>query len=367
MSKPKIIIDSYIPYIQGVLDNVADVEYLSYKQMNSEAVRNADALIVRTRTHCNENLLKESKVKFIASATIGYDHIDAEYCKQHQIQWTNAPGCNSRSVAQYMASALSLLSEKNSIDLSTQTIGIVGVGAVGSKVADLCRSFGMKVLLNDPPRARKEGDENFVSLHDICRQADIITFHVPLNTSAEDTTFHLADEKFFRSLKKKPVIINAARGEIINSAAMLKAFEEGTISEMILDCWENEPDINKELLYRSFISTPHIAGYSADGKANAASHSVRVVSRFFNLGLDDWEVSDLPVPHEVDFKITHDIRQFFLETYDIEADSLRLKFSPETFEHQRSNYPFRREPIAYLDFMTKEFREDFITIFPVFI
>lgn len=365
MSKPNIIIDSYIPYLQGALDGVANVEYLSYKQMNNSTIRNADGLIVRTRTRCDENLLKGSNVKLIASATIGYDHIDAEYCKKYNIKWTNAPGCNAFSVAQYMASTLSLLSEKNNIDLKTQTIGIVGVGAVGRKIAELCHSFGMKVLLNDPPRERREKGEEFVSLEKVCEEADIITFHVPLNTSEGDSTFHLGNKKFFQSLKKKPVIINAARGEVIDSDAMLEAYEKGYIAEMILDCWENEPEVNRELLYRAFISTPHIAGYSADGKANAAIHSIRAMSRFFNLGLDEWSVGNLPEPYPIDFNIT-DIRQFLLETYDIEADSLRLKFSPETFESQRSNYPFRREPKAYLKMMPDEFRNKFIKQFRLF-
>lgn len=363
----KIIIDSYIPYIQGALEAVADVTYMPYKQMNADTVRDADALIIRTRTRCDEKLLKGSKVKFIASATIGYDHIDAGYCRKNNIEWTNAPGCNAVSVTQYLASALSFLADKNTFDLSSKTIGIVGVGAVGSKIAELAKSFGMRVLLNDPPRARREGNNGFVSLAEICKEADIITFHTLLNASGEDKTYYLANEHFFNSLKKKPIIINAARGEIVGTKALLKAMEEKRVSDVILDCWENEPNINPELLYKTTLATPHIAGYSADGKANAATYSVQAVSRFFSLGLDNWKVSKLPEPYPLDFSLTNEAHDFFLETYDIEADSLRLKFSPETFENQRSNYPFRREPKAYFSLLNKNFREEFEKRFNVFL
>ena len=334
--------------------------------MTAETVRDADALIVRTRTRCDEKLLKGSKVKFIASATIGYDHIDAEYCRANNIRWTNAPGCNAVSVAQYLASALSFLAVKNKFDIASKTIGIVGVGAVGSKAAELAKSFGMRVLMNDPPRARREKSDEFVSLAQICEEADIITFHTPLNASGEDATYYLANEQFFNALKKKPVIINSARGEIVETKALLKAIEEEKVSDIVLDCWENEPNIDRELLYKTRLATPHIAGYSADGKANAAVYAVQLVSKFFSLGLDNWQVPNLPKPYPLDFSLTNDIHDFFLETYDIEADSLRLKFSPETFENQRSNYLFRREPKAYFSLLNEEFKEEFEKRFGIF-
>lgn len=363
----KIIIDSYIPYIQGVFDFVADVEYLPYKQMTPEAVRNADALIVRTRTRCDEKLLKGSKVKFIASATIGYDHIDAEYCRANNIQWTNAPGCNAVSVAQYIASVLCFLKDRNNFDFSQKTIGIIGVGAVGSKIASLSQSFGMRVLLNDPPRARREKRDDFVSLRKICEESDIITFHTLLNVSGEDKTYYLANEDFFNLLAKKPIIINAARGEIVETQALLKAIEEEKVSDVVLDCWENEPKVNLDLLYKTVLATPHIAGYSADGKANAATYSVQAVSRFFSLGLDHWKVEDLPEPYPLDFSLMDEACGFLLKTYDVEEDSLRLKFSPGDFENQRSNYPFRREPKAYLSLLNERFRADFEKRFKVFV
>lgn len=358
----KIIIDKNIPYIKGALDGKAEVEYLTYKEMTPEAVRDADALIIRTRTKCNHQLLDGSKVKFIATATIGYDHIDTQYCDENGIKWTNAPGCNALSVTQYMASVLIYLAEENNFELSSKTLGIVGVGNVGSRVAKLAEGFGMKVLLNDPPRARVEGDAQFVTLQEIAEQADIIAFHPFLNFDGIDKTFHLADENFFKSLKRKPIIINASRGEVVDNIALKNAMKKGLVADVVLDCWENEPEIDLELLAKVAIATPHIAGYSADGKANATTQSVQAVSRFFNLGLDNWQPSKLPPGLDLNFK-NHSIVDFFKETYDIVSESNHLKSSPQTFEQQRSNYPVRREPKAYLGYLPEGFEERFGVFF----
>src|SRR5664279_1922618 len=177
----KFIIDDKIPYIQGVLEPFGEVVYLSGPKTTPEIVMDADAIITRTRTICNQHLLESSSVKFIATATIGYDHIDTDYCAKAGIQWTNAPGCNSKSVEQYIASALFVLAQMKGFHLKGKTIGVVGVGQVGSKVAHICELLGMKVLLNDPPRERAEGPKQFCSLREIMKKADIITLHVPLN------------------------------------------------------------------------------------------------------------------------------------------------------------------------------------------
>ena len=358
----KIIIDKNIPYIKGALDRKAEVEYLTYKEMTPDAVRDADALIIRTRTKCNHNLLDGSRVKIIATATIGYDHIDTKYCNENGIKWVNAPGCNALSVTQYMASVLIHLAEKNNFDLSSKTLGIVGVGNVGSRVAKLAEGFGMQVLLNDPPRARVEGSHQFVSLKEIAENADIIAFHPFLNFEGIDKTFHLADDDFFSSLTRKPIIINASRGEVVETSALKKAIKNGLISDVVLDCWENEPNIDLELLEKVVISTPHIAGYSADGKANATTQSVQSVSRFFNLGSDNWEPNALPDGLKGDFSVLS-FTEFFKKTYNILSDSDLLKSSPETFEQQRSNYPVRREPKAYKGNLPEGFEEKFGVFF----
>lgn len=350
----KIIIDDKIPYIKGALEPFAEVVYLPGNKTTSEAVKDADALITRTRTICNSKLLEGSSVKFIATATIGYDHIDTDYCKQAGIEWTNAPGCNAESVNQYIASALFSWSMRKRKDLAGMIIGIVGVGNVGSRVARTCEILGMKVLLNDPPRERKEGSEKFVSLKTIQQKADIITFHVPLNMSGEDKTHHLGDETFFRELKKQALIINSCRGEVIDSEAIYNAIEANDVGGYIADCWENEPDINLDLLNLTEYGTPHIAGYSKDGKANGTKMSIQAVSRFFNLGIDNWEPQNVEPPQNPVIEIDGDQRREYsilaeaiLSTYDIETDDDNLKESPHLFEKFRGDYPVRREFDSY--------------------
>jgi len=346
----KIVIDDKIPYIKGAFEPFAEVVYLPGSKTTPEIVKNADALITRTRTICNENLLRGSSVRFIATATIGFDHIDTVYCGKAGIAWTNAPGCNAESVNQYIASALFSYSMRKRQPLEGKTIGVAGVGNVGSKVARLCEILGMKVLLNDPPRERAEGPGNFTSLKKIQEEADIITFHVPLNHSGEDKTFHMVNEEFIFGLKKKPLLINACRGEVFDSEIVYDALESGSISGFIADCWENEPDIDLELLNISDYGTPHIAGYSKDGKANGTKMSVRAVSRFFNLGIDDWEPSGVELPENTVIKIDGNQRREYsilaeaiLSTYDIEADDDALRESPHLFEKLRGDYPVRRE------------------------
>lgn len=350
----KIIIDDKIPYIRGAFEEMAEVIYLPGPKTTPGVVKDADAIITRTRTICNEALLKGSSVKFIATATIGYDHIDTGYCKQAGIEWTNAPGCNSKSVEQYIASALFVLAEKKGFQLKNKTIGIVGVGQVGSKVARICELFGMKVLLNDPPRERAEGPGQFVSLQKIMSEADIITLHVPLNMTGEDATFHMADSLFFSSLERCPIVINSCRGEVMDSFAAETALKGGMVSGMANDCWENEPDIDLNLLNLVDLATPHIAGYSKDGKANGTTMSVQAVSRFFKLGIDNWQASGMEAPENPVVEINGEglseqevIKQAVLSTYDIRMDDAELRQNTTLFEKLRGDYPNRREFPAF--------------------
>jgi erythronate-4-phosphate dehydrogenase len=346
----KFIIDNKIPYITGVLEPFGEVLYYPGSKITSEIVKDADALIIRTRTICDEKLLSGSLVKFIATATIGYDHIDTAYCQRNNITWVNAPGCNSKSVEQYIATALAVLAESKNISLSELCIGIVGVGNVGSKVARLCELLGMKVLLNDPPRARLERSSSFVSLQQIMDQADIITLHVPLTMQGEDTTWHLADAGFFSHLKRKPVLINSCRGKVTDTQAVKHALNSGQISEFICDCWENEPDIDLELLASTLLATPHIAGYSKDGKANGTRMSIQSVSRYFGLGLDKWQPLDIELPSNPFIEIDSSglseqeiVVKAILATYDIRDDHHNLISNTPDFEKLREEYPVRRE------------------------
>ncbi len=352
--KMKIIIDNKIPYIRGAFESVAEVIYLPGSATTSEIVKDADAIITRTRTICNEKLLSGSSVKFIATATIGYDHIDTDYCDATGIKWTNAPGCNSKSVEQYIASALLVMAKNKNLTLKELSIGVVGVGNVGCKVARICEIFGMKVLLNDPPRERVEGSDAFVSLEQIMEQADIITLHVPLNLKGKDSTFHLVDEAFFLKLRKKIILINSSRGEVVETNDVKNALKNSMISAFVCDCWEDEPFIDLELLTLTDLATPHIAGYSKDGKANGTKMSVDSISKFFALGLDDWQPFGLVPPTNPQVKLDgfglsdqEIFSKTILATYDIRSDDRILKNNPLGFEHQRGDYPLRREFPAF--------------------
>jgi erythronate-4-phosphate dehydrogenase len=350
----KFIIDSKIPYIQGALEPYGEVIYLPGNEITKDVVKDADALVIRTRTICNELLLSGSTVKFIATATIGYDHIDTVYCREAGITWTNAPGCNSGSVEQYVASALVTYADTKNLDLKNLSIGVVGVGHVGSKVARLCRLLGMKVLLNDPPRARTEGPSAFVSLEHIMAEADIISLHIPLNLQGEDATYHLADAGFFSGLKHCQLLINTCRGEVVNTSAIKTALAQGQVSEYICDCWEQEPDIDIELLSMAWLATPHIAGYSRDGKAVGTLMSIREISRYFALDLNHWQPAEIELPRKPVFELNglnkneqQVITEAILATYDIRADDVALRNNPSRFELLRGDYPVRREFTAY--------------------
>jgi len=350
----KIIIDDKIPYIRGAFEGVAEVVYLPGSKTTPEIARDADAIVTRTRTICNETLLAGSSVKFIATATIGFDHIDTDYCEANGIRWTNAPGCNSKSVEQYIASTIMVLAEKNGWNLSEKTIAVVGVGNVGSKVARICEIFGMKVLLNDPPRERAEGSDKFVSLETIQNEADIIALHVPLNMKGEDATYHLGNESFLSALKKKPVLINSCRGEVIETNAVKAALKSGQLSGFVCDCWENEPDIDLELLALTDIATPHIAGYSKDGKATGTLMSVQAISDFFALGLNNWTPTGVELPLNPEFEIDgaglteqEILSKAILHTYNIRNDDRDFRNNVALFEQLRGDYPTRREFPAF--------------------
>ncbi|MCX7876480.1 MAG: 4-phosphoerythronate dehydrogenase PdxB [Melioribacteraceae bacterium] len=351
-AKIKIVADDKIPFLKGVLDSFAKIDYLNYLQIKNEILKDVDALLVRTRTKCNKELLDNTSVKFIATATIGFDHIDTKYCEEKNIKWLNAPGCNSSSVMQYFASALLNIAKKKNISLKEKTLGIIGVGNVGKKVEKFARTIGMNVLLNDPPRERVEGSKNFVSLDYLIANSDIITFHVPLNRSGIDKTYHLADKFFFEKFNTEKILINTSRGEVIKSEDLLNAIEHKKIIASILDVWENEPEIDLKLLEKVDIATPHIAGYSADGKANGTAICVNELNKFFNLGLNEnWYPEKIPSPENpqsinVDCKDkTNQVIIFEIvnHTYKILEDDERLRKSVKTFEQQRANYPVRRE------------------------
>lgn len=356
----KILADAHIPYLKGIAEQFGEVEYLPGNQFTKEAISDKDALIVRTVTHFGKDILEGTGVKLICSATIGFDHIDTRYCDAAGIAWRTAPGCNANSVEQYVTASLLYLADKYGFSLKEKSIGIIGVGNVGSKVETACRKLGMRVLLNDPPREEREVGQKsggmeksvFVDLETVKKEADIITLHTPLTKSGKHKTYHLADEYFFDTLDKKPFVINSCRGSVVDNTAMKKALKTGKITGTVIDCWENEPDIDRELLQMADIATPHIAGYSADGKWTATKMSLENLNEFFELDVYPIKLMQLPQPNnpvidlrevELDYQLAYAVWQ----TYNPMMETMNLKADPDKFYWFRSNYPLRREYGAY--------------------
>lgn len=342
----KVVIESHIPYVGDAFSGVAEAVFLPPEEITPETVRDADVLIVRTRTRCDEVLLRGSRVRMVATATIGTDHIDLGYCRDNGIKVVSAPGCNAPAVAQYVwASVFSL----RPADWQSLTIGVVGLGHVGAIVADWARRLGVRVLACDPPRHRRDGGwnplepsaagtEQFLSLEEIAARADVITFHTPHTRAGVDATHHLAGSRFFSALQRAPIIINAARGPVVDTEAILKAVSAGNVSGCVIDCWEGEPAVSTELLRLADIATPHIAGYSIEGKRRATATVVSAALRFFG------DNADLPVIPQ-SLPGTEITPASIMASYNPLEDTSVLKstFSPARFESLRNTYPLRHE------------------------
>lgn len=348
----KIVCDDKIPFLPGVLEPFFEVIYQPGADTTSSDVADASAMITRTRTTCNEKLLKNSLVKVIATATVGFDHIDTHYCESNGIHWENAPGCNSGSVLQWVAASLAMLS-RDGVVLAGKKIAVVGVGHVGKKVEKLCQQLDMEVLAVDPLRAIDEHHAHFWNYDDAVAQADIITYHTPLTFEGAYATHHMLHKETISSFKPGVVVLNASRGEVVDTRSLIDGLDKGIISRAIIDVWENEPLINAELLEKAWIATPHIAGYSLDSKYIGTSMAVDCISRYFGLDIPEPDSSYMPDP-ECKVLILSDkcskeqaIAELILHTYPIRNDDRRLRQSPATFEYQRGHYPVRREFGAY--------------------
>ena len=331
----RIIIDNHIPHINGLIEPRAEVLYLEPSAITREAVKDADALIIRTRTRCDAALLDGSRVRFSGSATIGTDHSDLDYCDTHGITVRNAPGCNAPAVAQWVFSAIHAWMQARGIATPDGlTLGIVGVGHIGSIVARWAAQLGFTALLNDPPRENRDGslDVIFSPLTELQQRCDIITFHTPLTRDGQWPTWHMCDQAFLDGLARCRLILDAARGPIADNAALL-----GWHGDVGLDCWENEPNISRELLDKCIVATPHIAGYSAEGKQRGTAMMLAVLN-----GLYGW---DIPIP-EIASPATG-AAQVTLDgisaSYDILADTATLKATPRDFESLRNGYHHRPE------------------------
>ena len=321
MQRPVLVADCDIPFLEGVLDPWFEVRALPGKAIGPTDVRDAVALLVRTRSRCDAALLEGSAVRFIGTATIGTDHIDRDYCDSHGITVASAPGCNAAAVAQYVRVALHTLG----LDRPGSTLGVVGVGHVGSLVAEAGRRAGMYVLLNDPPREAAEGSAGFTPLPALLAQADVVTLHIPLWPENKD----FADVAFFAAMKPGASFINASRGEVVDEDALLAA--RPRLGRVVIDVWKNEPAINPDLLAATDIATPHIAGYSIQGKMNGTTAVVRALGVAFGIdALKTFCVTGIPLPRT---------------PYDIWRDDAALRSHPENFEQLRSHYSYRNDQL----------------------
>lgn len=334
--KPKVIYDEKVPYLAEALGDRYSLCPRPAWEITREAVADADALVIRTRTRVNRELLEGSRCKVVATATIGTDHIDLAWCREAGIRVANAPGCNAPAVAQWVYAAIGAIPNR----AERPIIGVVGAGHVGSIVADWGRKMGMEVMTCDPPRARAEGAEGFCDLAEIAEKADIITFHTPLTQSGEDATYHLAGESFFNTLKRKPYILNAARGAVTDTQAMLRALKSGKIAGVMIDCWEGEPEIDRELLEKAIVATPHIAGYSLEGKIRATAMATDFIKQALGIdsGCADQSRAEVAAGAARNVSLVG-----VAESYDILADTRRLKSAPGEFENLRNNYVLRHE------------------------
>ncbi len=339
----KIVADVDIPFLEGVLEPYAEVVYKKGLEIGRDDIMDADALMIRTRTKCDAALLDGTRVSMVTTATIGMDHIDLDYCASRGIEVTNASGCNAGGVMQYVFSALYGVAARKGIKIDGSTIGIVGVGNVGKRIESMAEYLGFRVLRCDPPRAEKEGPEGFCSLEELLSEADIVTMHVPL----EEGTRGMVNEDFFTLMKPGAIFINAARGEVVNEKALLAAVPK--LGAIVIDTWNNEPDVNEDVIDAVDIATPHIAGYSYQGKLNGTALAVRAVARHFAINeLMDFYPEDEFAEHEpllLDLKGKNqgEITAVFQYNYPIFTDDFRFRMEPHKFEKLRSEYQYRRE------------------------
>jgi len=352
----KIIADSKIPFVQEAFADVAEVTVLDTRQIVPDAVRNTDVLLVRSETKVDDSLLEDSCVQFVATATIGTDHIDTDYLQQRGIGFASAPGSNANSVGEYIVAALLVLEERSGISLAGKTLGVVGVGNVGTIVVRYARALGLDVLQNDPPLARTTGNPVFHSLDELMG-VDILTIHVPLTKTGPDKTLHLFDDKRIHAMKPGSILINTSRGGVVETVAIKNALRTHHLAACVLDVWEHEPTIDAELLLLATLGTPHIAGYSFDGKVNGTVMIHRAVCEYFGL-VSSWLPHDMSgqgvrSPIVVPESASHSagLLAAIRSCYDIEVDDANLRRMGTLvdsergafFRRLRAQYPTRRE------------------------
>lgn len=353
----RIIVDENIPSAIEVFGQLADLIVLPGRTITAKEVKTADALIIRSVTKVNEKLLADSPVKFVGTATIGFDHIDIDYLRSREIQFTSAAGSNANAVAEYVVAALFETAGAAGKDLERSSIAIVGVGHVGSQVLKKAEALGMRIFLNDPPKFRETGDPRFLPLVDALREADFVTLHVPLEKKGPDATYHLANWNFFSAMKPGAVFLNTSRGDVVEEEALMRAQAAGKIARAVLDVWHGEPLIDPDLVEKTFLATAHIAGYSAEGKITATAMIYDAFCQWLNRRvLVAWN-DMLPAPQVSQIDLTglqgDDetlLRPAIRQVYDIRMDDQALRRSMNSgekrgveFDLLRDKYPLRRE------------------------
>jgi len=353
----KIVADVNIPFVRECFSSIGQVEVVGGREITREKVADADILLVRSITPVFADLLTGSKVRFVATATIGFDHVDVDFLRHNHIGFASAPGSNANSAAEYVIAGLLEIGQGHNITLEGKSIGIIGVGNVGSRVAKKCEALGMQVFLNDPPLYRQTDDAKYLPIQELF-DCDFITLHTPLTFEGTDKTFHLADKKFFKSLKAGCVFVNASRGSVVDGDALKAAIQSGRLKAVVLDVWENEPKIDMELLKMVDIGTPHIAGYSFDGKIAGLIMIYLSVCEYFKIEpkLDAGDF--LPEPEVKVIALNQDFeseQDALLDTvqkiYRIDRDDAKLRQvlnepaenRSRFFDNLRKNYPVRRE------------------------
>ncbi len=353
----KIVADANIPFVEQCFSSIGQVEVVPGRQITRGAVADADIVVVRSITPVNASLLEGTAVKFVGTSTIGFDHIDRDFLAANNIGFASAPGSNANSAAEYVIAGLLDTAQKYDIDLDEKSIGIIGAGNVGSRVEKKAAALGIDVVLNDPPLERETRDDKYRPLEELFG-CDFITIHTPLTFEGIDKTYHLADSSFFDSLKERCVFINASRGAVVETDALKNAILSGRLRGVVLDVWENEPDIDLTLLKMVDIGTPHIAGYSLDGKIAGMTMIYKAVCEYFDIE-PTFDARDfLPAPpiHELRLNVHQDRPVDILagavqKIYDIRRDDTRLRWIWEKPEHKRAeyfdnlrkDYPVRRE------------------------
>lgn len=329
----KVVIEQNIPFARGVLEPYAKVDYLHHSLISHSSIADASALLTRTRTRCDAHLLRGTSVTFVGTATIGTDHIDLDYCSRAGITVANAPGCNAPAVAQWVFASIATWMRLRGISSpSGLTIGIVGVGHVGSIVERWAREIGFNVMLNDPPRARREGNDCFTSLSDIAHHAHIITFHTPLTHSGNDATHHLCNNALVSAMEHCRLVLNASRGAVCDTDALLTFG-----GDLAIDCWEGEPKISHKLLHKALVATPHIAGYSIEGKQRGTAMVIESLNHHFGINAP---VNMPAAPLRGAKNVSLDR---IINSYNPLTDTQGLKNNPDLFETLRDNYTLRFE------------------------